>query len=301
MRLQCARADRTESVSEAVDRVHDGDTIAIGGFINASHPMHVVREIVRRGLRGLRVVGAASSGLEIDLLIAGGCVREVVAPYVGAEKYSSIGPVFRWAVQSGVVAVWEVDEAMYYAGLRAAAQRLPFNPWLAGIGTSFPVVNTDLKVFQDPVAGKRLLAIPAIEIDVAFVHASASDSLGDVQYVGTGWGDKAQYAAANATVAQVERIVPVEEVRKAPERTLLPGVDAVVRAQFGAHPFSSPGYYREDERHIALLVAAGTRLLKDADDGDIKRYLNEYVYGVDDEIEYLEKVGIRRLLSLSEY
>ena len=179
--------------------VRDGMTIGIGGFINAAHPMALVRQIIKLGLKDLTVVGAASSGLDVDMLVAAGCVRKVVAPYVGAEGLAPIGPAFRYAAQEGLIEVWELDEAHYYAGLRASAQWLPFNPWRAGVGTSYPVVNPDLKEFDDPVAGERLLAIPAIEIDVALVHAAVSDHYGNVQHRGTGYGDRAIHAAADVT------------------------------------------------------------------------------------------------------
>src|SRR5688500_13259587 len=89
------RKTRLTDVHTAVSRVEDGMTVAIGGFINSSHPMMVVRELIRGGRRNLTVVGAASAGLEVDLLIAAGVARKVVAPYVGAEGLAAIGPAFR--------------------------------------------------------------------------------------------------------------------------------------------------------------------------------------------------------------
>src|SRR5207302_6413744 len=161
--------------AQAVAQVGDGMTVAVGGFINSGHPMALVRELVRQSRRDLVLVGAASAGLEVDMLIAAGCVRRVVAPYVGAEVLAGIGPAFRHAAQNGTVEIWEVDEALYYAGLRAAAQGLPFNPWRAGVGTSLPELNPDLQVFTDPIAGQPLIAVPAIEIDVALIHAALAD------------------------------------------------------------------------------------------------------------------------------
>jgi glutaconate CoA-transferase, subunit A len=295
------RASRIVSAGEAVGQVRDGMTIAIGGFINTSHPMEVVREIIRRGRRDLRVVGAASSGLEIDLLIAAGCVREVVAPYVGAETLASIGPAYRTAVQSGAVEVFELDEAMYYAGLRAAAQRVPFNPWVAGLGTSFPQLNPAIKVFDDPVSGRPCLAIPAIGIDIAFLHAARADAYGNVQYEGTGFGDRAIWAAADRTFVQVERVVSNEEIRRRPQDTAIPGADGVIRAPFGSHPYASPGCYLEDREHIAAYVAAATRWLKEGDRRALDEYLERFVTGPADLADYLERVGMRKLLSLDEY
>ncbi len=276
-------------------------TIAIGGFINSSHPMLIVRGLIKRGVKNLTVVGAASSGLEIDLLIAAGCARKVVAPYVGGEALAPIGPAFRAAAEKGRLEVFELDEAMYYAGLRAAAQRVPFNPWRSGVGTSFPEMNPAIKSFQDPLNGETLLAIPAIDIDIAFLHAAVSDAYGNVQYIGHGYGDRAIHAAADATYVQVESIVSNEEIRRDPLRTAIPGADGVIRARFGAHPYSSPGHYIEDQEHIRSYVRAATAWGKSGDFAPLEAYLDEFVFQPADHAAYLERVGIRRLLALNEY
>lgn len=275
-------------------------TIAVGGFINTGHPMALVRQVVRNRVRDLTVVGAASAGLDVDLLVAAGCASRVIAPYVGAEGLAPIGPAFQAAAQAGAIEVWELDEAMYYAGLRAAAQGLPFNPWRAGVGTSYPEVNPDLVEFQDPVRGERLLAVPAIEIDVALLHAGRSDQFGNVQHNGTGYGDRALYAAADLTVVSVERLVSVEEIRRNPAATTVPGADAVVRAPFGAHPFSSDGHYPVDVPALQEYIDAA-RPLRQGDRGPLERYLERYVYEPETHFDYLERVGLKQLLALSEY
>lgn len=295
------RQKRIVEAEEALAKVADGMTIAIGGFINSSHPMLIVRGLIKRGVKNLTVVGAASSGLEIDLLIAAGCARKVVAPYVGGEALAPIGPAFRAAAEKGRLEVFELDEAMYYAGLRAAAQRVPFNPWRSGVGTSFPEMNPAIKSFQDPLNGETLLAIPAIDIDIAFLHAAVSDVYGNVQYIGHGYGDRAIHAAADATYVQVESIVSNEEIRRDPLRTAIPGADGVIRARFGAHPYSSPGHYIEDREHIRSYVRAATAWGKSDDFAPLKGYLDEFVFQPADHAAYLERVGIRRLLALNEY
>jgi glutaconate CoA-transferase subunit A len=295
------RKKRIIELDAALDKVADGMTIAIGGFINSSHPMLVVRGIIKRKIRNLTVVGAASSGLEIDLLIAAGCAAKVIAPYVGGEVLAPIGPAFRTSVERGKVEVIELDEAMYYAGLRAAAQRVPFNPWRSGVGTSFPDINPAIKTFKDPINGETLLAIPAINLDIAFLHADASDAYGNVQYVGHGYGDRAIYAAADQTYVQVERVIANEDVRRDPMKTAIPGADGIIRAPFGAHPYSSPGHYIEDKDHIRQYVKAATTWAKSDDFGPLQQYLDEFITGPEDHTAYLERVGLRRLLSLNEY
>ena len=289
-------------VDESVldDWLRDGMTIALGGLATACHPMVAVRHLVRRGLRNLTVIGSPVGGLDVDLLIGAGCVRKVICPYVGAEALAPIGPFFRAAAERGEIEVWECDEGQYYTGLQAAAQMLPFLPCRGGVGTSFPELNPELKVFADPVRGETLLAVPAIEPDLALLHAAASDPFGNVQFVGTGYADRLLWRAANRTLVQVERIVSNEEVRHRPERTALLAA-AVLRAPWGAHPFSSPGFYLEDRAHIAELVGAGRAWARDGDRGPFEAYLDRYVRGAPTHLDYLERVGLRRLLALDEY
>jgi glutaconate CoA-transferase, subunit A len=301
--MSTAAERRSVVVGEAaaLDGVRDGMTIAIGGFINAAHPMAIVRQIIRSGVRELTVVGAASSGLDVDMLIAAGCVRTLVSPYVGAEGLAPIGPAFRRAAQDGQLDLFELDEAHYYAGLRAAAQRLPFNPWRAGVGTSYPEVNPRLTTFEDPLSGELLIAVPALEIDVAFLHAAVSDPYGNVQHAGSGFGDRAIHAAADRTVVQVEQIVSNERIRQNPAATSVPGADAVIRVPYGAHPFASHGYYPADEAHIRDYVAAATDWLKTGSRSRLDEYLDRYLREPADHVEYLDRVGFRQVLGLSEY
>jgi glutaconate CoA-transferase subunit A len=299
---QCPeRSAKVIELADAMAHVKDGMTVAIGGFINSSHPMIVVRELIRRRLKNMTIVGPASSGLEVDLLIAAGVAKKVVAPYVGAEGLAAIGPAFRAAAEREQIEVFELDEALYYAALRAAAQRVPFNPWRSGVGTSFPEVNPAIKVFKDPCNGETLLAIPAVNIDVAFLHAAVSDVYGNVQYVGHAYGDRAIYAAADLTFVQVEQIVSNEEIKRDPLRTVVPGADGIIRARFGSHPYASPGNYTEDREHIKEYVRAATAWAKDADRGPLEAYLTRYVLEPADHVAYLERVGLRKLLSLNEY
>jgi glutaconate CoA-transferase, subunit A len=282
------------------DWFHDGMSIALGGLATACHAMVAVRTIARRRLQNLTVIGSAVGGLDVDLLIAAGCVRKVVCPYVGAEALASIGPFYRAAAERGEVEVWECDEGQYYTGLQAAAQMLPFLPCRGGVGTSFPEVNRDLKPFTDPIRGEMLLAVPAIEPDVAVLHAASADAYGNVQFVGTGYADRLLWRAATRTLVQVERIVSNEEIRRFPERTALLAT-AVLKAPYGAHPFSSPGFYLEDRAHIAELVEAGRAFARSGDRKPIEAYLARYVDAPPTHVDYLEAVGLRRLLSLDEY
>lgn len=278
-------------LDDALAVVKDGAVVGIGGAVTAGHPMALVRELARRGVRDLTVV-APVGGIEVDLLIAAGCVSTVVGAYVGMEVVAAVGPIFRGAVQRGEVAVVELDEAHALLGLRAAAQKLPFLPWRGGVGTSFPQLNPTLVEFDDPVRGEPLLAIPALELDVALIYAEAADRFGNAQFAGTGNMDMLLGAAAEHVVLQVDRVVSNEELRRAPARTAFWRDTAVVRAPFGTHPYSNSAMIA-DEQHLRDFASTAK-----AGDEAVAEYLRRHVFDAADNDAYLEEVGIRRLTSL---
>ena len=279
---------------EVVNWIEDGMTIAIG----EPAPMAMVRHIIRNRISGLTIIG---SGIALDYLIAGGCVSKVISYYAGGGFGVAVAPSFRHAAQTGELEVWECEEGVLTSGLEATAKGLPFLPWRGGVGTSLPEVNKDLRVMEDPINGEILLAVPAIHIDVALLHASKADVYGNVQHQGgPGWIDLFLRRAANRVAVQVEKIIPNEEVRSDAWATTISNADAVIRAPYGAHPFYSRGHYVQDKKHLKLYVDAAT-LAVTGEQTYIEEYFRRHVYQTTSHIMYLEVIGITRLLSLHEY
>ncbi|HZV74212.1 MAG TPA: CoA-transferase [Conexibacter sp.] len=286
------------SAAEVAGRVEDGMTIVLGGFITANHPMPIVRELVRRRVRDLTVIGAATAGLDVDLLIGAGCVRKLIAPYVGAELYTPIGHCFRRAAERGELEIWESSEYIMYAGLQARAMGQDFVAWQGGIGTSIPELNPDLKVFESPLGdGKEYIAVPAIGADWGFFHVGVADCYGNAQHLGARFGDRLMARAADRVAVCAEKVVPNEVIRRDPMRTTIPYADAVVEAPYGSHPYSSHGCYGEDAAHIRAYVAASEAYRK-GDEAAFEAYLAEWIDGPEDHAAYLDKVGTRTLLEL---
>jgi len=275
---------------EAVNWIDDGMTIAIG----EPHPMALIRHIVRRGLRDLTVIG---SGLAIDLLIAAGCVRKVISYYAGGGYGVPVAPAFRRAAEAGEIEVWECEEGILTSGLEAAGKGLPFLPWRGGVGTSLPDVNPDLKVISDPINGETLIAVPAIHPDVTLLHAAEADAYGNVRHCGgPGWIDLFLHRAAARTIVQVEKIISNEEIRSDPWATTIGGGVKVVRMPYGAHPFFSRGYYVQDRQLVADYFRTAA-----AGGAELERFLDVYCRVPETHADYLEVVGIKRLLGLYEY
>ena len=289
-----SRSSHIIDEAEAASRITDGMTVAIG----SPTPMALVRQLIRRGLKDLTVVDV---GLSLDMLIAAGCVRKVVSYYAGGGFGVPVAPAFRRAAERGAIEVWECEEGILTSGLQAAAQGLPFLPWRGGVGTSLPEVNPDLKVFSDPIRGETVLAVPPIKPDVTLLHAAVSDTYGNVQHVGgPGWIDLFMQRAADQTIVQVEKIVANEDIRKDPWATTIAGADAIVRLPYGAHPFYSRGYYVQDNAHLKDYLNASTAATK-GDPAALDAYFARYCREPASHADYLEQIGIRRLLELHEY
>lgn len=241
---------------DVVDRLEPGMTIGIGGWGSRRKPMSLVRAIARSSLTDLTVV--SYGGPDVGLLCATGKVRRVVYGFVSLDSIP-LEPHFRAARQSGAVEAEEYDEGMFYWGLYAAANRLPFLPTRAGLGSSVLEVNPSLRTVRDPYGGEELVAMPALRLDAALVHLNRADERGNAQYLGPDlYFDDLFLLAAEQRFVSTERVVATEALLdEGPIHTLRVNrsmVDGVVEAPGGAH-FTScePDYGRDEafQRHYA--------------------------------------------------
>jgi glutaconate CoA-transferase subunit A len=282
-----------------VDQIEDGMSVGIGGMINTCHAMSLVREIIRQERRGLTGVGMAS-GIEMDMLIAAGCVDTLATPGVSAESIKGITPAFRKRAEEGTLEVQECDEGIVHAALLAGAERVPYHLWRGGLATSYPKLNPWVTEINDELTGGPVLAVQALTPDVALIHAARSDAFGNIQFEGGGFADRLLARASRKVVVSVERVVPNETIRATAALTTIPGADAVVYAPYGAHPFGSPGHYVHDVSFIEEWVTAAEAWRTEDDFGPVSRFFDRYVFEPEDDFDYLDRVGLRRLLELSE-
>jgi glutaconate CoA-transferase subunit A len=105
--------------------------------------------------------------------------------------------------------------------------------------------------------------------------------------MGPRWDNIEQVKASKRTIVIAEQVVPGEVIRRDPERTVIPGmmVSHVVELPFAAHPTSVYRHYDYDAGQIEKYVIATSS------PEAFKAYLDEYIYGVKDHWEYLERVG----------
>lgn len=234
-------------------------TIGIGGWGSRRKPMALVRAICRSELTGLTIV--SYGGPDVGLLLAAGKVRKLVYGFVSLDSIP-LEPHFRAARQSGAIEVAEYDEGMLQWGLYAAACRLPFLPTRAGLGSDVLRVNPDLRTVRSPYAdGEELVAVPALRLDAAIVHASRADPHGNAQFLGPDpYFDDLFCMAADRAYVSCEQVITTPELTAtAPVQTLRIQrwmVAGVVEAPRGAHFTSCDPDYGRDEWFQRLYARA---------------------------------------------
>ncbi len=240
------------SLKEAISTfVEDGDLIGTGGLSFWRKPMSACREIVEQSKKELTICTFVG-GLDVDMLIGGGCIKEVKASFVGMEVFG-MAPNYRKAVETGQVKISEETEASIALGLKASYLKVPFMPLKGIIGTDFLKVRDDIKQFEDPLGtGTQLVALPKIDLDVAIVHVNSCDEYGNANIEGAVWMDDDMAKTAKKTIITCEKLVETEDIIHLPRRAQIPmqSVQAVVKIPFGAHPSSCFPIYTFDPHHI---------------------------------------------------
>ena len=252
------------TAEQVVARIADGMTVGIGGWGSRRKPMALVRAILRSDLKDLTIVSYA--GPDVGLLLQAGKARQVVYAFATLDSIP-LEPLFSRARQEGTASFREWDEGMFQTGLRAAAQRLPFLPMRAGLGSAVlendPTVHTVTSPYDGPDGIREdLVAVPALELDVALVHLNRADQFGNAQYLGPDpYFDDLFCMAAKEAYVSTEQIVDTAGLTvDAPLQTMLLNrtmVAGVVETPRGAHfTTCSPTYERDEKFQKAYATAA---------------------------------------------
>lgn len=268
-------ADKRTTPDEIAAELRDGMTVGIGGWGSRRKPMALVRAILRSGVRDLTVV--SYGGPDVGLLASAGRIRRLVFGFVTLDSIA-YDPWFSRVREAGQIAVTEYDEGVLGTGLSAAAQRLPFLPTRAGLGSDVLTFNPGLKTVRSPYDdGEELLAVPALKLDVALLHLNRADARGNAQYLGPDpYFDDLFALAADRCFVSVERIVDTAELTEtAPVQSLLlsrANVHGVAETPHGAHFTTAVPDYGRDERFQRHYAACAKD--PDAWPGFVDRFLS---------------------------
>jgi acyl CoA:acetate/3-ketoacid CoA transferase alpha subunit len=283
-------------LAEAAARVPDGAHVALGGFAIARNAGAFARELIRQGRRGL-TVSQGICGLESDLLAGAGCVERLIYGGGSLDKFGLLICINRLIEQRRIVAEAYSGLALTFKFL-AGALGLPFLPIRSIRATDIlarvrEVAPDQVGEVTCPFTGESLLALRALQPDVAVIQVQEADALGNARIYGPRWDNWEAARAAQRVIIIAETIVSTDIIRQQPELTLIPGhrVEAVVPLAYGAHPTALYRCYDYDAEHLQEYADAA----KDA--AGLPRYLDKYVFGPADHEAYLARAGGRERLA----
>src|SRR5918999_5581522 len=163
--------DKLRTLHDAIAQdVHDGSSIAMGCGLESLIPFAASYEIIRQRKKNLTLI-APISDMQFDQLIGAGCVRKIIASWVG-NVAAGLGHNYRRAAESAIPHPIEIEEHSNFTiglGLQAAATGLPFLPTKSAKGSEFGRGRQFARL-ACPFTGEELIAVRAIKPAVAILH-----------------------------------------------------------------------------------------------------------------------------------
>ena len=294
------------SLAEAVRRHSwDGMQYASGAALPIGSDAVVFgRELLRQKRKNLHAIFHCNSQ-QLNLLAAAGAATKAECGFTGLEVFGFANGLRR-AVESGELVLEDYSNLAMPLRLLGGALNWPFVPATVNIGSDlqdrsafapseFPA-KSKIATITDPFSGRQIGAFRPLKPDLAAIHVTLADPLGNSIMLGTEWSRFELSRAAKRVVIVADAIVDEACIRQFPNLVRIPEivVEAVVFWPFAAWPQSSPGMYDVDEEHMramnaALATAEGTH-----------DYVRTFVQGYRDVDSYLDMIGRDRLVLLGK-
>jgi glutaconate CoA-transferase subunit A len=289
--------EKVMSLEEAASFVSDGDHLAIGGCTMSRTPTAMIWSLVRAKKKNLTISRSIVSS-EGEVLFGSGVSEHIITSWFSQGIVWGVSKVMRHYTESGKARFDEWSHMALGLRYRAGAMGIPYMPVRSMIGSDVNArLGDQVKEIECPFTGERLMALPALNPDIALIHVQRADAYGNAQLDGLQFMDIDIAMAANRVILTTERIVSNNQIRRAPDQTRIPffTVDAVVEVPYGSAPHECYGVYEPFFDHMDILAA---QTKADPVEG-IKKYLNDYYYGPASWSEYLEQLGADALIDAS--
>lgn len=200
--------------SEAVQDIHDGALIAVGGFGLCGIPELAIEALRQQGTKDLTV---ASNNCGVDdfglgILLENKQIKKMISSYVGENK------IFEQQYLNGELEVELTPQGTLAERLRAGGAGIPGFYTATGVGT--PIAEgKETKEFN----GKNYLLEEGIAADFALVKAWKADTLGNLVFRKTARNFNPLAAmSGKITIVEAEEIVEPGELD--PDEIHTPGI-----------------------------------------------------------------------------
>lgn len=174
--------DKRVSAADALTMVRDGDHVAIGGTCYSRTPMALVFELIRGRRTGLTIPRPLMC-YGGELLLVCGAARRILTSWMAIGLPWGLSKVLRGYVEGGQAAYEELSHLSLGLRYKAGAMGVPFLPTFAMLGSDL-IERTECHEASCPFTGEKVLLVPAVNPDVALIHAHRADHYGNVQIDG---------------------------------------------------------------------------------------------------------------------
>jgi acetate CoA/acetoacetate CoA-transferase alpha subunit len=201
-------------LTAAIEKIPDGASLMIGGFMGVGSPHRLIGELVRQGRKNLTVIAndTARPGVGIGQLIDAHAVSRLIVSHIGTN------PETQRQMIAGAIAVELCPQGTLAERIRAAGYGLGGVITATGVGTSVAEGKRQIEI-----DGKTFLLELPIPADFALVGAHRADYYGNLDYALTARNFNPLIAmAAKTVIAEAAEIVPVGVIP--PDEVVTPAV-----------------------------------------------------------------------------
>lgn len=208
-------------VDEAVADIHNGASIAIGGFFTAGTPVPLIQALAKHGAKDLTliVMQMGPGNEDVIQLVLKKQIKKAICNYPFYRSASrGFSSPFEQAVRAGEVDLEVFPMGTFIEKLRAGGAGIAGFYTPTGAGTAV-ARGKESRVFD----GREYLLELALKPDFAFVYGYQGDALGNIVCRKTALNFNPEMAkAARITIAAVENIVEPGELE--PDSVHIPGI-----------------------------------------------------------------------------
>lgn len=294
------------SLGEAARRfAWDGMQYASGAALPVGSDAIVFgRELLRQKRKDLHAIFHCNSQ-QLNLLAAAGAVSKAECGFSALEVFGFANGLRR-AVESGRLALEDYSNLAMAQRFLGGALNWPFVPATVNIGSDMQYrsafapddypARSKIPEVVDPFTGRTIGAFRPLKPDLAAIHVTLADPLGNAILIGTEWSRYELSRAAKKVVLIADAIVDTACMRQFPNLVRIPDVivEAVVHWPFAAWPQGSPGVYDIDEDHMVFMNKAL------ATEEGTQAYLRDFVESYDGVESFLDMIGRDKIKALSE-
>lgn len=199
---------------EVIEKVTDGSSVMIGGFMTCGTPVNLVRALAERGVENLTII-CNDTGLKgdgIGILISTDAVKHLIVSHIGTNPETG-QKMIDGKIQVDLVPQGTLAERIRCAGAGLGGVLTP-----TGVGTVVAEGKTELEV-----DGRVYLLEKPLHADFALIKAWKADRKGNLIYRrSTRNFNPIMAMAADCVIAEVEEIVEVGEID--PDDVVTPGI-----------------------------------------------------------------------------